>query len=466
MKKALNRFLGFILAIIITALIFAVNATATGTVISFSDKNLTVGETVTVTVTLNSGEAMYSVGCVINYDNNVIDYISGNASGGEGILKIVEAPSGETKVLYTLTFKAVGEGICTISVFDCKYATIGNNGAVEKGLTGASATLNVVSSQTPTIENGICGENVVWGVKSDGTLEINGKGKMFNYGTAEEVPWYKYANNINTIKIKENITYIGHYSFNCLENLKKVIVYNSDLIFSQYYVFSKSTKAEIYGSNNSTAEKYANENNIAFVLISNLVPPAPIINSVVGNNITLEWVEGYEYSNDGIVWQEDNVFTNVPFDTVQYFYQRKISNEISIEHPSSDSTKCIIVSPPKVLVGETSLKFIPIDGYRYSVNGIKYQTDNLFTELVPQWNYTVYQEPIDTDNIYVYNEYNKMEVCVNGTNKIIEVNSTHLVWLRKLLLEKECNELGADFNEDCLIDIRDLVNLKRKATYI
>lgn len=143
MRNIFKRTAVIFLCIIILTSAFVFNASAAGTIISFSKKSLTVGDTVTVTVTLNPGEAMYSVGCVINYDNNVINYTSGNASGGAGSVSIIESPSGETKVSYSLTFTAMAAGSCTVSVIDCKYATLGNNGAEEKGLSGASATLTV-----------------------------------------------------------------------------------------------------------------------------------------------------------------------------------------------------------------------------------------------------------------------------------------------------------------------------------
>lgn len=143
MKKILKTAVGLILSIITLTSVLIINTSAAGTIISFNKKSLTVGDTVTVTVTLDAGEAMYSAGCVINYDNNVINYTSGNAVGNAGSLKIVESPSGETKVSYSLTFTAVAAGSSVISVADCNYDTLGANGAASKGLSGASATLTV-----------------------------------------------------------------------------------------------------------------------------------------------------------------------------------------------------------------------------------------------------------------------------------------------------------------------------------
>lgn len=143
MKTVSKKIISLIISLIMIFSLFTFSASAANTIIRFSSNSLTVGETVTVTVTLNTGEAMYGVQCVVNYDNNIINYKSGNAVGGAGSVQIAEAPSGETKVSYTLTFTAVAAGSCTVSVTGCNYATQGANGAEEKGFSGASATLTV-----------------------------------------------------------------------------------------------------------------------------------------------------------------------------------------------------------------------------------------------------------------------------------------------------------------------------------
>lgn len=143
MKTVSKKIISLLISLIMIFSLFTFSASAASTVVAFSTKSLTVGETVTVTVTLNAGEAMYGVGCEVSYNNDVINYTSGNAVGGAGRVEIAESPSGETKVSYALTFTAVAAGSCTISVSKCNYATQGANGAEEKGFSGASATLTV-----------------------------------------------------------------------------------------------------------------------------------------------------------------------------------------------------------------------------------------------------------------------------------------------------------------------------------
>ena len=420
---------------------------------------MTVGDTLTVNVTIDAGAAMYGVMCSVNYDCSILEYVSGDGVGGSGTIKIVESPLGETKVTYTLAFLAIKDGSSTISLTDVYVAVQGVNGSEEKLLFESSSTVFIKS-----IYNGVCGVNSNWSLSSDGTLELIGNGETYNYGTAEEVPWYNYSADIKEIKIDGGITYIGHYSFNSLNNLMGIRVCGKETDFSPYYVLpKKNNNVIIYGLSSSVIQDYAIENEIEFIPTDVDIPDAPIISDVIGNTVVLKENVGCEYSSDGIIWQKSNVFNNVSYDEVQSFYQRFAVTNTTAASPKSKAVKCIIVSVPKVLVGKTTLKITAVEGYKYSINGIKYQTENLFTNLVPNWEYTVYQEPINTDGLLVFKEENSAVFCTNGDDIIENINSTHLVWLRKLLLKNKANNLAADINNDNAVDVRDLINLKKKA---
>lgn len=184
MKKILKATAGLIICIIVLTSVMIVNTSAAGTIIAFSKKSLTVGEAVTVTVSLDAGEAMYATGCVINYDNNVLSYTSGNAVGGAGSVQIAEAPSGETKVSYSLTFTAIAAGSCTISVADCKYEVLGANGAESRGLSGASATLTV----------------------KDAALSANANLSALSLSTGTLSPRFSASRTSYTVAVKNSVT--------------------------------------------------------------------------------------------------------------------------------------------------------------------------------------------------------------------------------------------------------------------
>jgi len=129
------------IAIIISVLTFSVSAA--GTVLAFSKSSLTVGESLTVTVTVNSDFEMYGLGYSINYDSSVLQYDSGNAEGGAGSLKVIESPTGEKRVSYSYKFTALKAGSSAISVIDCRAEKLGANGAEPVVINGASAKVTV-----------------------------------------------------------------------------------------------------------------------------------------------------------------------------------------------------------------------------------------------------------------------------------------------------------------------------------
>ena len=150
MKRIVKILLSFVLIVTICCSLLSINTFAAGSAISLANSTVTVGEDVSVTLTFDAGEAMYSVSGVINYDTSILEYKSGNASGGAGVVKIVDSPpSGETKVSYTLTFKTLAAGAASISLSDCYYVSSGPDGGAGGAgplvaLSGATATQNVM----------------------------------------------------------------------------------------------------------------------------------------------------------------------------------------------------------------------------------------------------------------------------------------------------------------------------------
>jgi len=139
MKKTVKVLLSIMLVSIMLFSVCAINVFAANTIISFNKNSVSVGDTVTVTVSLNAGEPIYGVECVVNYNSSLLEYKSGTASGSAGTLKIVEAPSGESKVSYKLTFTAKKAGSCQVSVADANFS----GQTEDKGLPGATATLAI-----------------------------------------------------------------------------------------------------------------------------------------------------------------------------------------------------------------------------------------------------------------------------------------------------------------------------------
>jgi len=214
--------------------------------------------------------------------------------------------------------------------------------------------------------------------------------------------------------------------------------------------------------NNGAEERKFNSHNVVVNIYNVSEPAAPTIAFIDSDTVELEYTDNFEYSIDGINWQRSNIFSGLMKDTIYSFYQREIPAGNSMNSLKSVATKAIIVSAPKVLVGSKTLKFVPVDGYQYSINGIKFQQNNFFDNLIPNWNYTVYQEPINKDDLTVYYTEHSIEVCTNGFDEAKSPNATHLTMLRKELFNfVDSNLLGADFNADFNVNILDYVYLKK-----
>lgn len=142
MKKTIFSVFSFLIVIALTVSLLCVPVSAAGTIISFSKNSIAVGDSLAVTITMDAGEAMYAVGCTINYDAAKLEFVSGSATGGAGSLSLVESPSGENKVTYVINFKALAAGSATVSIADCKYETLSES----KSFTGASANVTITDS--------------------------------------------------------------------------------------------------------------------------------------------------------------------------------------------------------------------------------------------------------------------------------------------------------------------------------
>ena len=106
--------------------------------------------------------------------------------------------------------------------------------AEESDLTGESQEESVqeetIEEETETVlqreeqsyelvDSGTCGENVTWTLDSEGLLTITGTGDMTNYTSSSECPWYSESASIVSIVVGDDVTNIGNYAFENLDNL-------------------------------------------------------------------------------------------------------------------------------------------------------------------------------------------------------------------------------------------------------
>lgn len=121
---------------------FSVSAAARATLV-FSSSKPTVGQSVSVKVTIDGGEPMYNATFDLSYNPDVLKFISADDTvngSGAGVVKASPNPGGKTKATYTFNFTALAAGACNISVSGGAYGR-------DNDLSfGASATMTVTDA--------------------------------------------------------------------------------------------------------------------------------------------------------------------------------------------------------------------------------------------------------------------------------------------------------------------------------
>jgi len=75
-----------------------------------------------------------------------------------------------------------------------------------------------------------------------------------------------------------------------------------------------------------------------------LTPLDPLVRVYSSNFVNLHWINGYEYSMDGVNWQSDYAFKNLQPETEYRFYQRLKETDTTL---ASEVSNPIIVTTPK-----------------------------------------------------------------------------------------------------------------------
>ncbi|MBR3815367.1 MAG: leucine-rich repeat protein [Clostridia bacterium] len=88
-------------------------------------------------------------------------------------------------------------------------------------------------------ECGADGNNLTWVLDSTGTLTISGEGKMKDYSSGRDIPWYEYAqysssNKFNTVVIENGVTSIGNYAFYSCKYFRSVTIPDSVTSIGHY----------------------------------------------------------------------------------------------------------------------------------------------------------------------------------------------------------------------------------------
>ena len=75
------------------------------------------------------------------------------------------------------------------------------------------------------IVSGSCGEsgdNIIWSLDDQGNFNLSGEGKMMQYRSYTDTPWYQYRRDIVSVKIGEGIENIPADTFREFSKLESI----------------------------------------------------------------------------------------------------------------------------------------------------------------------------------------------------------------------------------------------------
>ena len=167
----------------------------------------------------------------------------------------------------------------------------------------------------------------------------------------------------------------------------------------------KELKLTVCGVSGFTGE-FSAEKTVAARLQN--APSAPIISKTDSFSFTVAKTEGVEYSIDLVTWQISNVFTGLTPNTTYTVYARKAATETAAASAVSygvqvTTPKATVDTPdaPEILmVWDTSILLVQVEGIEYSMDKENWQSSGLFEGLEPNRSYSFYARKAETESTY------------------------------------------------------------------
>ncbi len=341
-----------------------------------------------------------------------------------------------------------------------------------------------------------------WILDAEGTLTISGDGAMGYYNADNYAPWkgskvkkviiedgvtnigdWAFANcpNLSSVTIPDSVTYIGSSAFENCPNLTSVFIPNSvTSIGTRAFGYNNDNVVDgftISGYKGSTAETYANSNNIPFVAIKNIIASGTTGDCTwelddegtltISGNGTIEYGswKHLHFSKvvieDGVTYIDDDAFSGC-----KYLTEITIPNSVTSMgwDVFSECSSLISVTIPKSIntIEEnafydcTSLRSIIIpDSVNHISNYAFYGCPNL----------TIYGKKGSYAETYANNnhiDFTAFEIGDVNSNNVVEIRDVTEIQKGLVgLIELSDKQIAAaDANGDGKVDINDVTHLQ------
>ncbi len=162
MKKIFKTFKVFLFVLLCNLFISKVNAAGATIGVSSSARQVVVGNTVKVYITISSSSALGSWEFDVNYDTDVLSFVSSNLEGNTRSAGVVSNSNTKSKT-YTITFKAKSSGTAKVSV-----ANINVYGYNESRLSAGGGSVSIKTITQKDLESSYSSDNNL------ASLSING----------------------------------------------------------------------------------------------------------------------------------------------------------------------------------------------------------------------------------------------------------------------------------------------------
>ena len=262
----------------------------------------------------------------------------------------------------------------------------------------------------------------------------------------------------NTNFVFQNVTVPSSIAkVNRLTKDDKEIITTKDIInvvgngSIDFVILSDKATAKLLTFNFKVSENAANINNSTFTLNNVKVSQSGGEKRVETVDITGITASSHKYG-EWTVTKEPTLFT-------VGVKSRKCS--VCGEIETADVEKLSATAPKLKLLGATRIVLLSEKNREYSLDGSNWQTSNIFIGLSADTEYSVYSRQIDTISGNVSGVSKPLNVTTTDIDCIVgKTQAKDLSGLRKALIFSE-KFAWADVNGDTVIDVRDVIRLKK-----